>query len=276
MAVSTQKTNAEPSPKVEDTLAAATAAARSRRPSQRTEEAAAAAGDNQSLAPVFTSFLSRGYPQPPQPEVTASRDELLSPTTHNRPLPPPARDVVVTNRRHDLLDDLFDGHHSQQQQFPSTTNNSSTVHQNHHHRRPTVTFQGPPVNRVKADAYRRELLQQIEEKKQAKQAEIDRKRAADDELEKRINEQRLTMYLQYLEERQKGDFVGGKSNRTTAAADVLTAPRTSEEGTTQQQQHQNQPLLQHMSTDFSRLQLPTAAPQPGKISPCLYSGACFL
>lgn len=160
------------------------------------------------------------------------------------------------------MDDLVDGISSQR--FMSTTN---TIPQ-HRHQRSKVTFETVPPNRAKTEAYRRELLAQIEEKKRIKQAEIDRQKAADEELEKKISEQRLKLYLDYLEERQKGDnFIVAKTavdNTTQNAPEKLeVAAGTSKSSRTQPQ---------HSTTfgDFSRHQLhkgqDPAAPQAGKIS----------
>lgn len=71
----------------------------------------------------------------------------------------------------------------------------------------SISGSAPVKCKAKCDNYRLELLKQIEEKQSRKQLEIEREKAADEELEKRIAQQRLAMYLDYIEERKSGHFI---------------------------------------------------------------------
>lgn len=62
-------------------------------------------------------------------------------------------------------------------------------------------------SKAKSDHYRNDLLKQIEEKKRLKQLQDDREKAADEELQNRVAQQRLAMYMEYLEERKRGDLI---------------------------------------------------------------------
>ena len=58
-------------------------------------------------------------------------------------------------------------------------------------------------SRIKAENYRRELMQQIEEKKRMKEEELKRMRLQELELERKISEQRKKMMEEYYEERNR-------------------------------------------------------------------------
>lgn len=77
-------------------------------------------------------------------------------------------------------------------------------------------------NKEKSDNYRLELLKQIEEKKRQRQLDIEREREYEIELEKKIAQQRLAMYLDYVEERKRGNFVKSKSNDHEIGAERIS------------------------------------------------------
>lgn len=58
-------------------------------------------------------------------------------------------------------------------------------------------------SRIKAESYRRELMQQIEEKKRMKEEELKKMRLQELELERKIEEQRKKMMEEYYEERNR-------------------------------------------------------------------------
>lgn len=73
-----------------------------------------------------------------------------------------------------------------------------------------LSLGGPRIeakSKAKSDHYRNDLLKQIEEKKRLKQLQVDREKAADEELQNRVAQQRLAMYMEYLEERKRGDSI---------------------------------------------------------------------
>lgn len=73
-----------------------------------------------------------------------------------------------------------------------------------------LSLGGPRIeakSKAKCDHYRNDLLKQIEEKKRLKQLQVDREKAADEELQNRVAQQRLAMYMEYLEERKRGDSI---------------------------------------------------------------------
>lgn len=62
----------------------------------------------------------------------------------------------------------------------------------------------------KTDQYRMELLKQIEDKNAMKLKQKEETAKEDEKLDNKITEQRLQMYLEYLEEQKKADFITKK------------------------------------------------------------------
>lgn len=63
---------------------------------------------------------------------------------------------------------------------------------------------------TKTDQYRKDLLKQIEDKNAMKQRQEQEKAKEDQKLDNKIIQQRLQMYLEYLEEQKKADFITKK------------------------------------------------------------------
>lgn len=80
---------------------------------------------------------------------------------------------------------------------------------------------------LEMEEYRKELEKQVEEKRRQKKFEEEKAKAEDEALENKLAQQRLNMYLEFMDERRRGEFIAKPKTNNIAASVPLTKPETS-------------------------------------------------
>lgn len=123
------------------------------------------------------------------------------------------------------------------------------------------------------DNYRKELLKQIEEKRRLKKLEDERLLQKQEELEKKISEQRLSMYLEYLQERKSGQFITKpKTNDKDLLTDLESLKITNEE---QQSDKRSKIIEISLSESNDGHQCPAIVAESTKVQPEIKSKKFF-
>lgn len=81
---------------------------------------------------------------------------------------------------------------------------------------------------LETEEYRKELQKQIEEKRRQKRLDEEKSKAEDEALENKLAEQRLKMYLEFMDERRRGEFIAKpKTNSIAANASIAKSDNPS-------------------------------------------------